>query len=158
MSIELSVLLIVAAGIGGFLLGRFTKLWSGRSWERSMEKAMLTASVGLKCYDCEENNAVVNVSDAPASLAAYAWDNSGGGASPKDIPPAGSKYVSAANGEMDIPDVPHENNATKILLQIWSVHRSVDVEIDCDNNSWACSSESSGSSSTEGVSQASVLP
>jgi len=149
VSIELSVLLIVAAGIGGFLLGRFTKLWAGSSLERSVEKAMLSSSVALKCYDCEENNAVVNVSDAPASLAAYGWDNSGGGASPQDIPPTGSKYVLANNGEMDIPEVPHQNNATKILLQIWSVHRA--VEIDCDDNSWACSS-------SEAESQSSVLP
>lgn len=159
MSIGLSVLLIVAAGIVGFLVGRFTKLRAGSPLERSMEKAMLTTSVGLVCYDCEKRNAVVNVAGGPAYLAAYAWDNSGGGANPTNIPPEGSKVVATVNNEMDIPDVPYEKeDATKIRLQIWGVDTWVDTEIDCDDNSWACSSESSGSSSTEAESQASVLP
>ncbi len=145
MSLEISLLLIVVAGAGGYCLGRFLG-----------KPSSYTKSVGLYCYDCETKTAHVDVSSGPEFLVAYGWDNTNG-ATPTTMPPAGSVIVEDPNGRVVIPDIPHQNNATKILLQIWGLDMIINTAIDCDNNSWACPSSSSGSSS-ETEHHASVLP
>lgn len=136
MPVELSVLLIIVAGIGGFALGRSIK-------------RTVSYGVALDSYDCETQTAVLTVTSGPQTLAAYAWDNSAGAAGGSGLPHPDSATASGSSGTVTISGVPHENNARKILLQIWGIDSLVEAPIDCD---------SSGSGSGSGNVSASRSP